>query len=301
MNQGFELVVNPYGNKDSAKRRGMLLHGPWLAEYLADYRAAGVKALYLNSAKGWSDFDVTFLAELTDLEELSIIAPQVTGLEVLSCLSELRQFEFTGSTKSTVQFDKLSRLEKCYLFWWPGAASIFNCTSLRDVTLDGIKSFPSGWWDKWSLSGFAVFNSPIDSLPELSKLASLTKLELANLPKFDGFAPIREMRSLRWLSISGCKRLRSIDFVSSLSSLEVLLLVDDGEIESLAPVRHLHNLKALSFVGSTVIADGDLEGLTTLPRLAMLGFGPKKHYSHKLLKPWSWKNLDQPDKLLAPK
>lgn len=297
---GFDIVVNPYNNKESSNRKGMLLRGPWRSEYLDAYRSEGIRAVYLNSSKGWSDFDLSFLSDLSDLEELGIIAPHVTGIETLSGLTQLRQLEFTAVTKGQVAFNRLPCLEKCYLYWWPGASSIFQCISLQDVTLDGLRSLPEDWYQNWRLlSRLAIQNSPIKSIPSLSAMVALTKLELANLKTFDDFSPIGDLRSLRWLSISGCKRLQSIEFTASLTALEILLLEDDGEIASLSPLQNLHALKALSFMGSTVVVDGDLKPLTQLPHLSMLGFGPQRHYTHKLLKAWSWKNIDLPDTLLA--
>lgn len=300
MSKGFDIVVNPYDNKESANRKGMLLRGPWRPEYLDTYQSEGIRAVYLNSAKGWSDFDLSFLGDLSDLEELGIIAPHVTGVEALSRLTQLRQLEFTAAAKGQVAFDHLHHLEKCYLYWWPGASSIFQCVSLQDVTLDGLRALPEDWYQNWRLlTSLAIQNSPIKSIPNLSAVAPLTNLELANLKTFDDFSPIGDLRSLRWLSISGCKRLQSIDFVANLRALEILLLIDDGEIASLSPVQNLTALKALSFVGSTTVVDGDLTPLTQLPHLSMLGFGSKRHYTHKLLKAWNWKNIDQPDTLLG--
>jgi len=41
--------------------------------------------------------------------------------------------------------------------------------------------------------------------------------------------------------------------------------------------------------------------LEDLPELAMLMFGPRKHYSHRLVKTWSWSHFSTPDRLLEKK
>jgi hypothetical protein len=92
-----------------------------------------------------------------------------------------------------------------------------------------------------------------------------------------------------------------IDFVRSLAALEVLRLEDDGELESLEVLGSLKNLQAVSLVGSTTVKDGDLSALESLPRLSMLAFAPRRHYTHKLLKKWSWADFGKPDKLLERK
>jgi hypothetical protein len=96
--------------------------------------------------------------------------------------------------------------------------------------------------------------------------------------------------------------LSSLEFVKPLTSLEVLIISDNKNIDSLEPVSLLKKLKALSFAGpSTNILDGDLSKLQELPMLAMLSFKARKHYTHKLVKKWSWENLNNPDILLEKK
>ena len=82
----------------------------------------------------------------------------------------------------------------------------------------------------------------------------------------------------------------------------MLNLTDCGELDSLAPLSGLRSLKALAFAGAkTTLRDGDLRPLLDLPKLSMVMFGARRHYSHKIVKRWSWDNLEQPDRLLAPK
>jgi hypothetical protein len=64
-------------------------------------------------------------------------------------------------------------------------------------------------------------------------------------------------------------------------------------------LKPLQRLRAVAFPGArTTVADGDLGPLTELPELAMLMFGARKHYSHRLVKPWNWQNFHVPDRLL---
>ena len=89
-----------------------------------------------------------------------------------------------------------------------------------------------------------------------------------------------------------------IDFLKKLKGLEFINLSSNGEIATLAPLSCLENLKALAFAGNTIIKDGDLSVLIELPKLSMLMFQGRRHYTHKLIKKWDWENFNTPDTLL---
>jgi hypothetical protein len=293
-----DIVVNPYGRKDGG-RRGLMLRGPWDSSCADLIKREKLTAVYLNVAKGWTGEDCSFLRSVPDIEEVGIIASQVAGLEALESLNKLKELEITCSTTSVVDFTKLPSLERVYVYWWPGALSLFQCTSLRRVHLDKVKQFPDGFAQHWlALKELTLSNMSLSNLNELKPLTTLEKLELHNLRGLEDFSVLASMKSLRWLSIRGCKGLTALDSVQGLDQLEVLLLDDGGMIETLRPLKSLAALKALSFTGTTSVADGDLSVLVTLPRLAMLGFAPKRHYTHRLVKKWAWSNFDVPDRLL---
>lgn len=298
----YEIVVNPYSRRDDGGRTGLILEGAWDPAYAAVMKREGIKALYLNSSKGWVDHDCSFLKQLPDLEELSIIAPKVVGLESLQALKQLRELEVTCSSTSVVDFTQVPLLERVYAYWWAGASSLFGCESLRRVHLDKIPRLPQGWHRSWvKLQEFTLANSSEPNLDGLALLSSLSKLELLNLSRLEDFAVVARVPSLRWLAICGCKSLMRVDFVRSLVQLEVLRLEDDGDLDSLDVLGSLKNLQAVSLVGTTTVKDGNLSALASLPRLSMLAFAPRRHYSHKLLKKWSWTDFGKPDRLLEPK
>ena len=119
---------------------------------------------------------------------------------------------------------------------------------------------------------------------------------LANL---DGVGALAGLRSL---TVNEGHKIHDLAPLAALEKLEVLNLTDCGELDSLAPLAGLRNLRAVAFAGEkTTLRDGDLSPLLELPKLAMVMFGGRRHYSHKIVKPWSWDNFDRPDRLLAPK
>lgn len=83
------------------------------------------------------------------------------------------------------------------------------------------------------------------------------------------------------LSLNNCQNIRSLQCLSSLVSLETLHLASMGELDSLSFLVFLTQLECFNFSGSTNIKDGNLTLLTKLPKLKLVGFQNRKHYTHK--------------------
>lgn len=297
-----EDVCNPYNDENSARRRGVMVSGDWdeaVEEYIEKIDA---RALYVNVSKGWKGTDFRFLSRLRNIEELNLIASKCEHLEAIEEMYNLQSLSLTCDTASTVDFSRLPKLTECYLLWWPGAASIFNAVQLERAYLDGVrlKDFtPLGNLRK--VRHLTIANANIENLDPLLGFDHLERLELLDCKKLSAFDVIGRLISLKRLTIRGSKALSDLSFLGSLKDLEVLILSDNGSLASLEPLRDLHRLKAVAFAGSSTIDDGDLTVLTGLERLSMLMFAPRRHYSHKLIKPWNWRNFDHPDTLLEEK
>ena len=300
--EGTKLVVNPYNSAESKERQGLMVKGPWRRE-LADYvNNNGIKAIYFNSSLGWKGEDFSFLTEIPEIEELNILTSTATGLNALESLKKLEDLSLTCATKDKVDFTQLSALKGCYIYWWAGAKSIVECARLEEAYFDKIKLKDFGALGKLqALKKLTLANTPITSLSFLTELRDIGELALLNCKKIESFEPITGCSGLSRLTISGSKQLEKIDFLSPLSDLEILDLSDNGDIDSIEVLRDHTAMKAFSFAGNTNIVDGNLTPLQHLPKLSMLMFQPRRHYTHKLIKNWSWANLNHPDKLLERK
>lgn len=294
-----QVVEDSYKSKDSENRKEIIVGGPWVQEIGVFIRDAGIKSLYLNCSKGWRDTDYSFLADLDTVEELRIITSPANNIAAVEGMVNLKELSLTCCTKETVDFSKLTRLKRCYLNWWDGASSIFECRSLENLYLDEIRIKDySKLGQLNNLHYLTLANCSVESMSWLSQLNQLTELAALNCRKLKDFSSIGSCKSLKRLTIDGSKHLTELDFLSGLYNLEVINISNNGEIENLKPLSRLKNLKAVAFAGSTAIVDGDLSIFESLPKLSMLMFRARKHYSHKLIKKWSWNNLDFPDTLL---
>ena len=134
-----EEVCNPYNSELSTGLPGVMVSGDWDEAVDQYVRAADIKAVYLNSAKGWKGTDFSFLDRLYRVEELNIIASRVEHLEAIEGMAQLRSLSLTCDTRSTVDFSRLGKLTDCYVLWWKGAKSIFRASTLERLYIDGAR------------------------------------------------------------------------------------------------------------------------------------------------------------------
>lgn len=282
--------------------KGIEVIGNWNQSITDFILKENVTALNLNYACGWEDEDLSFLRDLNTIEHLQIISAKSTNVSAIENMTSLRKLNFNTTTKEVVDFSKLINLQHCFLLWWKGAKNLPLCSSLKSLYIEKAKLDDfSQLSNLQELEEITLGNSSIECLHWVERIRGLKKLELLNCKKLDDFSSLSNCKNLNWLVIDGSKNLSNIDFVSLFDNLEILNISDNGNIESLKPLEKVKSLKALSFGRKTTIDDGDLSVLESLPKLAMLMFAPRRHYSHKLIKPWNWNNIDTPDRLLAKK
>ena len=298
-----EIQTIPYGEVQYPKEgRVALIRNEKSESILTALNKDKIEAISLNCSRGWLGEDVSFLSELKFVRCLSITTSEIKNLNAIENMESLEHVQLTSCPSEPVDFTKLTKLNTCYLYWWKGALSIFSCTWLNELYLDGakLKDF-SGLGNLVNLEKLVIANSNIKSLDWLPNLTKLKELDLTNCKGLEDFSSISQLHNLNKLVIEGCKKLENIKFVKNLDYLEWLDLSANGNIASLSGLSGANNLKILFFTGSTIIEDGDLSYLENLPNLSVLNFTGKRSYSHKLIKKWSWDNLDKPSILLKAK
>ena len=305
--QGFEIGLTelisaaPDDHKRFVARKYLRVNGPWLDDYAEIIKDNSITALVFSRSCGGQIKNYDFLERLDTIEELGIAdQSNAKGRNSVVEMKSLRKVSMLFSKGEKIEFSKISLLETCSMTWEPEAEDIFNSKTVQNLIIDEFKCKNYNQLEKLtSLTRLRISNSNIVDLNFLSNLTDLERLDLLNCKKILDFSSIEFLKKLEWLRIDGIKNLHSTKFLSTLNSLEVLLLAGCGLIDSIKPLQNLTNLKAFSFVDNTIIEDGDLSCLEKLPKLSMLGFAPRRHYSHKLVKPWSWTNFDIPDQLVT--
>lgn len=298
----LELVVKPYEGSTSPPRQGVMIRGVWNEEATAFVNDNNIEAVFSNVARGSKGTDFSFLSELQRVKQVHIIANEGTGLAGVEDMPQLEDLSLNVHTSDKVDFTKIKTLRKVFLGWWKQADSILDCAWLEELSIDSFKySNLDRLRNLKNLKALQIGNSSIKTLDWLEDFERLERLELHNCKKVEDFTVISRCKALRRLDLHGCKNVSDLEFIAHLERLEELDLSSCGEIQSVAPLENVKTLKAFAFNGSTNVLDGDLGVLESLPKLAMLMFVPRRHYSHKLIKPWSWKNFNSPDALLERK
>jgi Leucine-rich repeat (LRR) protein len=306
----FEIVTNPYPVSASPLDTwsaddipSLVVEGDWSDEVETFIRTNQVEGIYLDIAKGWTGTDYGFLERLEWLKLLNVLTGKTVDLSAASRLSNLQRLSITSDGGARIDFAALSDLKRCFLRWWTGARSVFECETLESLSIDKLPAKESnGLARLQNLRDLTIYSQSIRSLDSIAHLTNLQKLELNGFRNLESLDGIENLKSLRSLNINECNRLSDLAPLAALTNLEHLVVSDWGTIDTLAPIANLRKLRAFSFSGArTTIADGDLSPLEELPRLSMLMFGPRRHYSHKLVKQWNWNNFESPDTLVERK
>ena len=303
-------VENPYGSSHNPYDRdpldelpGVMVTGPLTNRVLNRLKAMRPAALYLNGAKGWQCEDYGFLGEVPDLELLSVVAAPLKGPIPIARISGLKSLHLDSALPEAVDLTTLPRLRSCKLSWSAAVTSLFDCRALERLSLAGLKARRFDNLAQFAkLKALSLLGSSLASLKDLAALSRLEHLELKVCRSLENLEGVEALIGLKSLTLNGAHRVHDLGPLAAAEALEVLNLTDCGELDSLAPLAGLRNLKAVAFAGErTKLQDGDLSPLLDLPKLSMVMFGPRRHYSHKIVKRWDWSNLERPDQVLAPK
>ena len=295
--------VAPLCRDDRGPLEGVRLKGCWGPEVAAVMKERRIPALQASYAWGWKSDGCVFLREVPWLRGLELISGTIEDLSPVADLVGLERLNLSCHSRRPVDFSGLQRLQSCSMNWFPGGETVFRCKGLESLYLDGAKEAQlAGINELRSLKRLTIANSDLRSLAAIDGPFQLEKLELLNCRKLTQIDELDRFERLKWLVIGGSKLIQDFVPVAGIAGLEILSLSDCGKIRTLAFSRSLKKLRAFAFAGSsTTVEDGDLSPLEDLPQLAMLMFGPRKHYSHRLVKTWSWAHFSTPDRLLEKK
>lgn len=275
MSLPFVLEHGVYGPR-------ITITGPWtpsIAEYM--WRE-GVRELYLNHARGWSDTTLDFLEIVPELIAFSILDFTIKDVTPIHQLTALRSLEVSTYCNTKVNFRRFPELERCAFYWRSGSESLFECSTLRSLFLHRYGGSSSELFGQLAgLQELAIANCSLREVEHLATLSDLKFLGLYNLKKLTSLRGLGELEQLETLEVNGCKVIGRIDELAALVHLRRLQLNDDGAIASLKPLRSATALEEILFYESTNIRDGDLTPLMSLPRLQRISFQNRRHYSHK--------------------
>ncbi len=237
----------------------------------------------LNYAKGWRSSDLTFLRELSDLEAIDITDWNIDDVSAVNKLSRLRDLSISTYCKTILDFFNWPNLEQCSLEWRPGAASLFEHRGVKTIFINKFRGR-----DLSDFSGMIQLETlrlkgptRLESCRGIESLTRLTHFELALATKLNSLEHLESLTRVQHLVIHTCRKVGNISPLQALREIRELHLNNCGDIKSIQVLRNLKNLEKFLFYESTNVLDGDLSVLEKLPRLKVVAFKERPHYSHK--------------------
>jgi hypothetical protein len=159
-----------------------------MTDYLLENR---IVDLELNHGKGWRGNDLSFLANLPQLQAFTIIDLSISSVDPIHFLPELRTLKVITYCRTEIRFSAFPGLEECALEWRPKARSLFDCATLRKLFVNRYKGKNVDLFAKLlNLESLAILNAPVENLSGISGLKKLRFLRLANLKRLMSLAGI---------------------------------------------------------------------------------------------------------------
>ena len=268
---------------ETTKNVVMALTGQWKDSFRSEIENKNVEYLRLSAANGWKETDITFLNTLKNLKGIEIYNWEVNDILPIQQLTQLEFISLECDFRKPIDFTLFPNLKTCQITWKAGAKSIFQCKNIEHLN---IANYPAE--DLTSINChqelkiLQLTSKKLNNLKGIDKFASLECIDLFECPNLQSFSMIESVESLRHLEVESCKGFKDIEPIGNLINLNVIVLNDCGKIESISPLKNCLSLEKVFFSGSTVIEDGDLSMLKSLPNLRIVRFVDRKHYSIKI-------------------
>ena len=281
------------------------------------------------SAKGLTDADLAPLAQLTELESLSLSNNAISDLSPLRGLTKLTSLWLSENRIGDLRpLQSLSALKTLYLDGNPisDLTPLYGLTQLRTLSMKSInvskadrealrKALPNcrvffdgddpddepetlTLGDQTFLTDVTELDLSGQELTDISALAKCTKLSRLDLSgnKITDISALAQLRELEWLSLRG----NQVSDLMPLMSLTKLSYLDAGEnaLTDLTGLHYLNSLEELALDGDSPRSFEALSVLANLKRLDLDGTGLKDEDLDRLAELTGLKELsikDNPD------
>ncbi len=199
--------------------------------------------------------DIDFLKDLPKLDDLTLDVRNIKDLSPIGCCTELQQLKLIGN-----DYDNLD--------------SLGNCTKLYYLELHGNKYENLEFLKVLnSLKWLTIIGTGIKDIEPIRQKNTIELLEI-RLKTLEDISALSGMENIRWLvidsnnlsdcsalstctglktlSLSGCDKLNSLEFVYGLDKLEEIAL-DGTSVTNFEPLLKLKNLEKVT------VSDGQLD------------------------------------------
>lgn len=258
----------------------MVVSGAWSEEDRIAWEAERPEALELNIAKGWKQHPIEFLADLSELRRLRIIAIGARlDATPISELAGLEDLEMAIDVGGHIEYEHLKRLARLCIADGKAHEQLLCAKSLRELHVGNLRKEDCAFLEPMhELAYLEIIGTTLETLLGLEHLPRLKTVRIARAPKLTDFSALSRCPSVTQVDIANCPHMGNIEFVRGMAGLERLTLTDTGTVDTLEPAMGLPKLAVLGFVGRTVIADGRVAMIKNLPSFRRTVFQNRRHY-----------------------
>lgn len=254
-----------------------VFYGKWLSTYEDILQKNAVVGIAADFRGNDYEADFSFLKKHAYLQYFSSGVAFPICSEALYHLKNLRFIRLLATRGMKFDFTRFGKLEVVEIPWVEGMNSIFECSSLRRLTLQGCRLKNSSIFQSLRcLEALDLRDAGLVEIDAFAKLSKLRKLRLLLLPRLASFAPLGTCDLLEVLHLGKCGKADDLDHIKYLKQLKYLILATGKSVKSLDFIKPLINLKLFNF--DCNVEDGDLSSLETLPNLAKTVFRRQRHY-----------------------
>lgn len=223
---------------------------------------------YVNSS--WSGSELTFIAALPSLRELTLDGAELSDLTPLATATSLRRLGLLrGTVTSIAPLAGMHDLEELAL----DEQRISNLSPLAGLTRLTTLSLNNNsvqdltpLADLTNLTSLSMEGNGVDDLSPLAELTKLTTL-IMGANSIQDLAPLSNLTHLIELSLVG-NRVQSLAALAGLENLTTLNL-DINQVADLTPLAGCHALECLYLARNTITDLAPLGGLANLKRLRL--------------------------------
>jgi hypothetical protein len=276
-------------------RRTLTIEGAWHEEF-CDLLDDSIEEVSINTKDG--EIDLSFLTKFSNLKSLSISCSRVVNFDKTKELNQLDSLSFISRINQRLDFDHFNKLKTFSVDWKSNYKLDALPKTLEFLSVD--KGSKLNWDNLLSgkpfLTKVELVDCDISSIDIIFGLPVIQYLALTGCKKAI-FNINSKNDSLKFIDFRGVP-INRLDWIRFLESIEIICINNAGQIESIRPIEGKSTITGLMFSGSTTFIDGDLDILETLKNLRNCFITGKRHYTHKTIENWNWKNFGQTPKRL---
>jgi len=257
----------------------LVVTGSWSAAADDAVRSGKADGLVLNYALGYRERTLDFLYGLP-LRRVEILARTLKDPTPLYSLGATLEQLRVQIGADRIDLRQLPHLRQLSAHWSQISETLATCGVLEYLLVLGYGGVDlTPLVENTRLETFvAKDRSAVKTLSGVESLGSLRHLDLS-LSGVSDLTPLAEVSLLRVAEFESCGGIYDLSPLGTLTHLTAVNFSDCGPVESVRPLGLATGLQQIEMWGTTVVEDGDLVPIASLPELKVLRMRDRKHYA----------------------